>query len=91
MRAIDGQKLDKIKELLEAEESFPLRYVFKFIVPTASLSNILSLFPEEKNLSTKPSAKGNYISVTIVRNVDNADEVVQVYKSVSVIDGVLSL
>jgi hypothetical protein len=91
MKAIDVEKLQRIKDLLEAEENFPLRYIFKFIVPTAGLSKILSLFPEEKGLSTKPSAKGNYISVTIVRYVENAEEVVQVYKSVSVIDGVLSL
>ena len=91
MKSLDRKKLDKIKELLESEENFPLRYVFKFIVPTASLSKILSLFPQEKDLSTKPSAKGNYISVTIVRNVKSADEVVKVYESVSVIDGVLSL
>ena len=91
MNSIDKKKLGKIKELLESEENFPLRYVFKFIVPTSSLSKILALFPEEKELSTKPSAKGNYISVTIVRIVDSADEVLKVYESVSVVDGVLSL
>ncbi len=91
MKAIDQQKLDRIKNLLESEESFPLQYTFKFIVPSARLANILSLFPEEEQLSTKPSAKGNYISVTIIRSVNSADEVIKVYQSVSVIEGVLSL
>lgn len=91
MKKIDPKKLARIKSLLEEEESFPLKYTFKFIVPTQKLSEIISLFPGEENLSTKASSKGSYISVTIIKEVQNADEVVKVYESVSVIDGVVSL
>lgn len=91
MSKIDISKLKRIKELLEEEERFPLHYTFKFIVPTAKLSEIISLFPEEKNLSTRPSSKGHYISVTVIRDVANADEVIRVYEAVSVIEGVISL
>lgn len=91
MAKIDPKKLTRIKELLETEESFPLNYTFKFIVPTHKLSEIVSLFPDEKNLSTRPSSKGSYISVTVIREVKNADEVIRVYESVSVIEGVMSL
>ncbi|MEC7275125.1 MAG: DUF493 domain-containing protein [Bdellovibrionota bacterium] len=91
MKKIDPKKLEHLKELLSNEENFPLKYTFKFIVPTEQLTRILGLFPDEKNINTKPSSKGKYISVTVVRTVKSAEEVTQVYESVSVIDGVISL
>lgn len=91
MAKIDTNKLTRIKELLENEETFPLRYTFKFIVPVHKLSEIVSLFPDEENLSTRPSSKGSYISVTVIREVESADHVIRVYESVSVIEGVVSL
>ncbi len=91
MSKIDPTKLNRLKDLLEEEESFPLKYTFKFIVPTQRLSQILGLFPDEENISTKPSSKGTYISVTIIRNVNSPQEVVKVYESVSVVEGVISL
>lgn len=91
MKKLDVHKLDRIKELLKEEETFPLEYTFKFIVPTAKLSQILSFFPNEDNVETKPSSKGSYISVTIIRMVQTADEVVKTYEVVSVIDGIVSL
>ncbi len=91
MSKLDPTKLNRLKCLLEEEESFPLKYTFKFIVPTQKLSQILGLFPDEENISTKPSSKGTYISVTIIRNVNSPQEVVKVYESVSVVEGVISL
>lgn len=91
MAKFDATKLSRMKELLENEESFPLSYTFKFIVPTHKLSEIVSLFPEEENLSTRPSSKGSYISVTVIRVVESADHIIRVYESVSVIEGVVSL
>ena len=91
MKKIDTHKLDKMRELLRTEEHWPSLYTFKFIVPTAKLSEILGLFPGEEKLTTKPSAKGKYISVTVKKVMNNADDVIKVYESVSVIDGVISL
>jgi len=91
MKKIDKHKLDTMKELLRTEEHWPSLYTFKFIVPTAKLTEILSLFPGEDNLTTKPSAKGNYISVTVKKVMNNADDVIGIYENVSVIDGVISL
>jgi len=91
MKKMDVHKLDRMKELLKEEETFPLEYTFKFIVPTAKLSEILSFFPNDENIETKPSSKGSYISVTVNRMVQSADEVVKTYEVVSVIDGIISL
>lgn len=90
-KKLEHSKFDKIKQLLEEEETFPMEYNFKFIVPVAKLSEILSFFPNEKRVATKPSSKGTYISVTVNKVVLNAEEVIQIYESVSVIDGLISL
>jgi putative lipoic acid-binding regulatory protein len=91
MKEMDVAKLKRIKELLESEEQFPLKYTFKFIVPVKKLSEIISHFPDEKNLTTRPSSKGSYISVTVIREVHSPDEVIKVYQNISVIEGVISL
>ena len=91
MKPIDKSKFDSIKKLLVEEESFPLRYTFKFIVPKDKLYELMSLFPNEKELSVKESKKGRFISVTIKRLVYVVDEVLKVYESASVIEGILSL
>lgn len=91
MSKIDAHALDKMKELLRTEEHWPTLYTFKFIVPTDKLSQILGLFPDEKNLSTKPSSKGTYISVTIKKIMNHPEDVIKVYENVSVIEGVISL
>lgn len=91
MTKFDANKLTRIKELLEEEESFPLNYTFKFIVPIHKLSEIVSLFPGEENMSTRPSSKGSYISVTVIKVVESADHVIRIYESVSIIEGVVSL
>lgn len=91
MKKLDPHKLDKMRELLRTEEHWPSLYTFKFIVPSEKLSEILDFFPNEEKLEQKPSAKGNYIAVTVKRVMSNADDVIKVYESVSVIDGVLSL
>ncbi len=91
MKKIDTHKLDKMRELLRTQEHWPSLYTFKFIVPVAKLSDILGLFPNEEKLESKPSAKGNYIAVTVKKVMNNADDVIKVYESVSVIEGVISL
>jgi len=91
MKKFDSHKLDKMRELLRTEEHWPSLYTFKFIVPKDKLSEILGHFSDEEKLETKPSSKGNYTAVTVKKMMDNADEVIHVYESVSVIDGVISL
>ncbi len=91
MKKFDKQKLDKMRELLRTMEHWPSLYTFKFIVPVAKLTEILAHFPADDKIETKPSAKGNYMSVTVKKVMNNADDVLKVYESVSVIEGLISL
>lgn len=91
MKKIDEEKLERIKILLAEQEDWPLNYTFKFIIPVQQIANILTLFPQEEGIATKPSSKGNYMSVTLLKRVDTPDEIIEIYRRVSVIDGLMAL
>lgn len=91
MEGIRGHGLERIKKLLETQENWPSSYTFKFIVPRAKLADLLSHFPHEKNLKTKESSQGKYISVTLEKIMETPQEVIDIYEDVSVVDGVISL
>jgi len=88
-------RLEKIRELLQDEEKFPLLYKFKFIVPSDKVNELTGLLKDDlekgRELSTRPSSKGKYTSVTMSKIVKNADEVIAIYQKVSIIEGVISL
>jgi len=82
------------KEKLESVETFPKPYIFKFITVTETdhLDRLRKIFPQDTaEISTKPSKNGKYTSVTIKQLVNNADEVIQYYKTVGEINGIIML
>lgn len=78
------------KEKLESFGTFPMPYLFKFIVPFGKESQIGAIFPEEE-VVLKPSSGGKYISTTIQKQVDSADEVIALYEKAAQIEGIISL
>jgi putative lipoic acid-binding regulatory protein len=78
------------KEKLEAQNSFPTLYMFKFIVPSGSETAVAALLPNNK-MSLKTSSKGKYVSATIKAMMPNSDAILDVYEKASAIEGVISL
>jgi uncharacterized protein len=78
------------KEKLEAQNSFPTLYMFKFIVPSGSETEVAALLPNNK-MSLKTSSKGKYVSATIKAMMPNSDAILDVYEKASEIEGVISL
>lgn len=78
------------KELLDLSYDWPSKYTFKFIVPMEKV-NMLTMLLADSEISTRPSKKGKYISITAVKTVASADEVIEIYERVSVIEGIVSL
>ena len=78
------------KEKLDKYYAWPSLYTFKFIVPRGREEALKKLFPlhspKERN-----SKNGNYISITIPMMMPSADAVVDVYLSVSHIEGLIAL
>ncbi len=82
------------KERLEDLETFPSNYTFKFIVPGDGnqYAEIEHIFPNDKTTyATKASKTGKYNSITVVTFLESADDVVNYYKQVSTIPGVIML
>ena len=80
---------DKLKELLGNEE-WPGEYLFKFIVLAEKLTQVTTLIGDA-NFTTRPSRNGKYISVSAKKMVQGPDEIVEVYKRLSMVEGIVSL
>ncbi|MEY2705806.1 MAG: hypothetical protein RL407_1868 [Bacteroidota bacterium] len=80
----------RFKEKLESSGSFPMLYLFKFIVPSGKQTEVGLLFPGEK-IILKPSSAGKYVSITIQKRVENAEQIIALYEKASQIEGIISL
>ena len=84
----------KLKVSLEETTQFPSEYMYKFIIPSdkEKLMEIESIFDHTGAvIKTKPSKTGKYNSITVLVKMKNADAVIEKYKEVSNVEGVISL
>jgi putative lipoic acid-binding regulatory protein len=86
------KKFDKVafKEKLELSGQFPMKYMFKFIVPYGNEDEIKALFPHDE-ISFKPSSGKKYVSATIYTMMDSADQIIEIYEQASAIEHVIAL
>ncbi len=83
-----------LKEKLEATHDFPQDYLFKFIITNeeSKHTEIFRVFDDIKyTLSTKESKNGKYTSLNMNAFVMDADQVINIYKEVGKIQGVMML
>ncbi|WP_113663131.1 DUF493 domain-containing protein [Pedobacter nanyangensis] len=80
------------KEKLENVQSFPGTYTFKFIITGdhTKIEELRAVLPNDEFVE-KPSKTGKYIAITVNKQVQNADEVVDIYKQASAIKGIMLL
>lgn len=85
---------EKLKLQLADTSEWPSKYLYKFIVPTGT-GKVAQIEKEFNNMgaviTTKESRKGTYTSVSIRVTMRNPDTVVEKYKEVGKIEGVISL
>lgn len=81
---------EKFRSLLDESNQWPEYYEFKFIVKTDDKQLVLDHL-KGFQITEKPSGKGNYVSVSARKLMKSADEIIEVYKSMSAIKGVISL
>ena len=87
---MDEAKLSNLKALLDDSYVWPGPYLFKFIVPAIEEQALLSLFSKGE-VEKKPSKKGKYISISISIIIKESEEVLEIYRKVSHIKGLISL
>ena len=85
---------EKLKKDLKKYQIWPSEYVFKFIISNEKKKKeeLLSKFDLKKyKFLSKESSNKKYISLTLMKVMNNPDEVVSKYIDVSNIDGIISL
>lgn len=81
---------EEFKQKLEEVHDFPTVYMFKFIVTEDKKDQVQMLFPKHE-MTLKPSSKGKYMSVTANVLMPSSDQVIEIYKQASQIEGLISL
>ena len=87
------QDFQALREKLEAQESWPSVYMFKFIVPADNrrIALVEALFGPEAQVSLRESGKGNFVSITGKELMLSADEVIKRYQKAQDIEGLIAL
>jgi len=82
--------VDSFRTKLENEYTFPVVYIFKFIVPLDKKNQLVEILPVGE-LSFRQSSKNSYVSATLKTKVASSDAVIEVYKKAYKIEGILAL
>jgi putative lipoic acid-binding regulatory protein len=88
---MDPDWLNTFREKLDKFYAWPALYTFKFIVPAARQDDLRRLFPLHTTATEKASEKGKYISLTYQMMMPSSESVIDVYKKVAVIEGIVAL
>ncbi|WP_276166513.1 DUF493 family protein [Zobellia alginiliquefaciens] len=84
----------RLHEQLEESAKWPSNYLYKFIVESKpeKVSQIHKIFDNTGAvIDLKESKNGKYTSVSITVNMKNPDAVIEKYKEVGQVEGVISL
>ena len=87
------EQFNKLRELLNKENSWPMVYMFKFIIPADNqkIALVESKFSDEAIILHKESTNGKYFSITIKEVMLNADSIISKYKEMDGIEGLIAL
>jgi hypothetical protein len=84
----------RLKEELLRTTSWPSDYLYKFIVPTdvEKIKSIQGVFDNTGAvIESKKSSKGKYTSLSVTVHLSDPEAVIEYYKEVAKVEGVISL
>jgi hypothetical protein len=85
---------ERLKMELDNSNTWPAEYLFKFIVPTVE-NNVQFVEDCFDNMGavirTTQSKTAKFTSISVDVTMQNADEIIEKYKTVSIIKGIVSL
>lgn len=82
-------KYQGLKEKLEALD-YPTKYMYKFITTEEKIAELRPYF-EEAEITTKRSSSGKYISFTAVLMSVSSEQIINKYRLLEHIKGLISL
>ncbi len=90
LEGMNKTDFDKLQNLLDDQVSWPEYYTFKFIVKEEHKPHALSIL-EDHDIFEKPSRSGTYTSITSKKRFSSSTEVIEVYKQMIKVEGIISL
>ncbi|HEX4888282.1 MAG TPA: DUF493 family protein [Luteibaculaceae bacterium] len=83
----------KLRAQLEQMHNWPDVYMYKFVLPNddEKLATLMTYFTQSADVQVKQSSAGKYIAITVKEVMMSADAVIERYKSIKAIEGLLSL
>ncbi len=90
----ESEFYDKLKLSLEETTTFPTNYMFKFIIPTDKdkFEQIDNMFNKlGAVIRSKTSKNKKFTSLTILVDMNSSSEIIEKYKEVGTVEGVISL
>jgi len=90
----ESEFYEKLRQSLLETTEFPTKYMFKFIIPTdKDKSKMIEEIFDNLGavIDSKPSKNGKYTSLTVLVNMKDPEEIIEKYKEVSKVEGVISL
>jgi hypothetical protein len=90
---IKDEQFDKFRQQLNKEKEWPIIYMFKFIIPSDNrkIALVESKFSDEATITQKESSNGKYISITIKEVMLSADSIIEKYKEMDGIEGLMAI
>lgn len=87
------KKEESLLELLNKNEKWPLRYMFKFIAQNDEklIEEVKNLLPINGTIDYKKSKGNKYIAITCIADMPTAQSIVDTTEKVGRIKGILSL
>ncbi len=80
----------KYIDLLNETHEFPTTYLFKFIIRSEQITQLKEFLPNEY-ITQNLSKTGKYVSCNLRKKVESAEEILEMYKNIQKIEGVISL
>lgn len=84
---------DSLQKKLDETIRWPEVFLFKFIIKADNkkIALLENLFSEQAEITHQQSSTGKYISISVKEVMTSTNEVIEIYKKASAIDGVITL
>jgi hypothetical protein len=88
-----NEKYIKLKELLDDNKKWPLKYMFKFIIPNKDghVDKAKAMMPERSKMDFKHTKSLKYVSLTCVAYMKSAEDIISLNQKMEQIPGAMTL
>lgn len=87
------EKYEKLRELLQKNKKWPLKYMFKFVIPNKdeNVDKVKAMMPANSKVTFKHTASLKHVSLTCVTYMKSVDDIISLTHRVENVPGVISL